>query len=64
MTTSLLTTLLSLLKSIRTVLNLSISILSFSAFRQAKSDFATNLDLSTLLDSLNQILLQNVVNQL
>ena len=38
---------LSLLKSRRIVFNLSTSILSTSAFKLAKSDFAANLDMST-----------------
>ena len=47
LTNSLFTTLLSLLKSTGTVFNLSISILSISAYRLAESDFATRLDEST-----------------
>ena len=38
---------LSLLKSTGTVFNLSTSILSTSAFKLAKSDFAANLEVST-----------------
>ena len=45
--TSLSTTLLRLNKSKGTVFNLSISILSTSAFKLAKSDFAAKLDVST-----------------
>ena len=45
--TSLSTTLLRLNKSKGTVFNLSISILSTSAFKLAKSDFAVKLDVST-----------------
>ena len=47
LTTSLFTSLLSLLKSTRTVFNLSMSILSVSAFKLAKSDFDAKLDVST-----------------
>ena len=38
---------LSLLESTGTVFNLSMSILSTSAFRLARSDFVANLDVST-----------------
>ena len=44
LTTSLLTTLLSLLKSTGTVFHLSTYILSIFAFRLDKSDFAANLE--------------------
>ena len=47
LTTSLSTTLLSLLKSGGTVFSLSMSILSTSAFKLSKSDFAAELDVST-----------------
>ena len=46
LTTLLLTTLFSLLKSTGTVFNLSTSILFTSAFKLDKSDFAANLDVS------------------
>ena len=44
LTTSLSTTLLRLIEPAGTVFNLSISILSTSAFKLAKSDFAAKLD--------------------
>ena len=40
-------TLLSLLKSMETVFNLSTSVLSTTALNVAKSDFAAKLDVST-----------------
>ena len=46
LTTPFLTTLLNLIKSVGRDFNLSTSILANSAFRQAKSDFAGNLDVS------------------
>ena len=46
LTTLLLTTLLSLLKSTGTVFNLTISILSASTFNLAKFDFNARLDVS------------------
>ena len=62
LTTSLLTALLGLLKSIETVFNLSTSILSISAFELANLDIAANLDASTPADFLNQLLLDNWTN--
>ena len=53
LTTSFLTTLLSLLKSTGTDFHLSIYILSTSAFRIGKSDFAANLDVSTAVAIFN-----------
>ena len=47
LTTSLLTKLLNLLQSTGTVFNFSTSILSISAFKIAKSNFAASLDVST-----------------
>ena len=47
LTSSLFTTFLSLLKSAGRVFNLSMSILSTSAFKLAKWDFAARLDVST-----------------
>ena len=47
LTTLLSTALLSCLKSAGTVVSLSISILSTSAFKLTKSDFAAKLDAST-----------------
>ena len=44
LTTLSLTTLLSLIKSIEALFDLSTSILSISAFKPAKSNFATNLE--------------------
>ena len=44
LTTLLLTTLLSLIKSIEALFDLSTSILPISAFKPAKSNFATNLE--------------------
>ena len=49
LTASLSTTSVSLLNSLETDLNSLTSILSISAYRLAKSDFAPNLDVSTLL---------------
>ena len=46
LTTSLSTTLLRSIEPAGTVFNLSISILSTSAFKLAKSDFAAKLDVS------------------
>ena len=63
-TTSLLTTLLSLLKSTGTVFHLSTSILSISAFKLAKSDFAANVDVSTPVAFFKPALLHNQINQL
>ena len=59
---SLFTTLLSLLKSTGTVFNSSTSILSTSAFRLAKSDFAANLKVSIPLLFLTLILLHDWTN--
>ena len=53
------TTLPSLFKSTGTVFSLSTSILSMSAFKLAKSDFAANLEVSITAAFLNQLLLYN-----
>ena len=47
LTTSLCTTLLNLIKSTGTLLNLSISILSTSVFNLARLDFIARLEVST-----------------
>ena len=57
LTTSFLTTWLSLFKS--AVFNLSTSILPISAFKQAKSYFAINLDVSTPIAFLKSVFVHN-----
>ena len=59
LTTSFFTTSLSLLKSTGAGTNSSISNLSISAFKLAKSDFAASLDVSIPVAFLNQLLLNN-----
>ena len=59
LTTTLFTTLLSLLKSIGTFVILSTSIVSISAFKIDKSDFAANLDVSTRVAFFKWLLLHN-----
>ena len=59
LTKLLFTTLLNLLKSTGTVFNLVTSILSASAFKLAKSDFASNLDVITPVSFFESVLLHN-----
>ena len=59
LTKLLFTTLLNLLKSTGTVFNLVTSILSTSAFKLAKSDFASNLDVITPVSFFKSVLLHN-----